>query len=276
MRPIAPPPPPLRAAPLTFSSLDGAPFQRLPAVEAEIAAALAQDPASWSSTSASLAPETLVHLCRVLQAREDPKDRTRRRLGELLLILERRVARVIQKHAQGFDETTTEEIAAEVSQLVLERILEPVPDRAGEFLEVRFAAAVLRWTLAAVAKRRRTRPKKSAVAAALKRDEEPLPHQVTTERAAVDGSTVPDPEAILLLAEDAPPTDFNVFRAIAAVRDPRHREAVVLHHLQGWPIQHKNPQIQTLCSRFGVSDRQIHKWIAVALDEMREVLGEMS
>jgi hypothetical protein len=61
---------------------------------------------------------------------------------------------------------------------------------------------------------------------------------------------------------------------LAAVSDPRHREAVMLHHLHGWPITDKDPETPTLCKHFDMTARQIQNWIRTAFDEMRAAVGE--
>jgi DNA-directed RNA polymerase specialized sigma24 family protein len=82
-----------------------------------------------------------------------------------------------------------------------------------------------------------------------------------------------DPERALIARQQAVLGPEAIRAALANVRDPRHREAVVLHHLEGWPIVDQDPAIETLCKRFGVGDRQIRTWIATAFAQMRRAIG---
>src|SRR4030095_4194144 len=48
---------------------------------------------------------------------------------------------------------------------------------------------------------------------------------------------------------------------LAAVSNPLHREAFVLHCLQGWPLYDADETIPTLSTHFCKSARQIQTWI---------------
>jgi DNA-directed RNA polymerase specialized sigma24 family protein len=215
-------------------------------------------------------------------------------LGELLLALGRRVSRVAQKSVQGHNRVTGEEIVEQVGEKVLATLLGTTPTRASEFLEVSFGAAVGRWTVDAVRYRRARVPLRAAVAESTTRDTNverdknqhlewdgrgdphAEPFTVTRDRVGLDGSFHADPEAVAADLEAFERCPDPLRRGLDAIRDPRHREALVLHHLEGWPIVHKDPNTQTLCKRFGSSERQIRTWIATAMAEMREAIGDKS
>jgi DNA-directed RNA polymerase specialized sigma24 family protein len=230
----------------------------------EIAQALARDPSKWAR--GGYESETIVHLVRHLRASKE----NARVMGDLILVLDRRVTRIVARWARGFDEVTTEEIALEVGRAVIEICLGEGPPRAADFLEASFTTGVKRRTLDAVAKRRHL-AKPYEVAAAERRAEKPRRHDQPRDLEGVEGQTVADPEEALRSGGDPPAAD-KIRAGLAAIQDPRHREAVILHHLKGWPITDKDPTVPTLCEHFGVTDRAIRKWIATAFAEMRRAI----
>jgi DNA-directed RNA polymerase specialized sigma24 family protein len=238
-------------------------YVRRPSVDDEIAHALARDPSTWG---AGFESETIVHLVRHLHA----TSASWRVMGDLILILDRRVTRIVARHARGFDEVTTEEIALEVGRAVIELCLGEGPPRAADFLEASFSTAVKRRTLDAVVKRKHL-AKPHEVAVAERRARNPRPHDTPRDLEGMDGQTVADPEEALRSGGDAPAAEM-IRKGLAAIEDPRHREAVILHHLKGWPISVEDPKVATLCTHFGVTDRAIRKWIATAFAEMRRAI----
>lgn len=165
--------------------------------------------------------------------------------------------------AKGFDPTTTDEIVVKVGQDVVALVLTKSPTRQSEFLEVAFRVVVKRRTINEVQKRQQ-HPRQHHLVPA-DGDANPL------ESLADDG---PNPEEDAITREQAALTPKLIRKALNAIRDPRHREAVVLHHLQGWPITDKSPETPTLCTHFGKCARQIQNWMATAFAEMRAALGE--
>jgi DNA-directed RNA polymerase specialized sigma24 family protein len=271
---------------------EGASYTRRPAVIAEIESALPRPPATWVALAntpesrGGMSSEAMVHLVRRLRHEPD----ARRVFGQLALALDGRIAKVVQRWARGFDQVTTEEIALDVGRLVLELCIGDGSAQAADFLEASFSVGVKRHTLHAVEKRRRV-PKPHAVAAALaklERGERPVEGDggpggdpdPEDDRGDLGGDprtdTAHDPERTLVAAEASARTPEAIRAALAHVKNPRHREAVVLHHLEGWPITDQDPYTETLCRHFGVSDRQIRTWIATAFAQMRKSLGGAS
>jgi hypothetical protein len=85
----------------------------------------------------------------------------------------------------------------------------------------------------------------------------------------------PGPEQLALLAEAARLQPELIRKAHAAIKDERHREAIILH-FQGWQLESTDPQIITLSTHFGISGRQIQTWLKTAIKEMRTALGEQT
>jgi DNA-directed RNA polymerase specialized sigma24 family protein len=117
-----------------------------------------------------------------------------------------------------------------------------------------------------------------------KRKHYPKSHQIAVPLIDEDGEetdpvdTIPDdrpgPEEITITFDELRRRPQLLREALAAIRDPRHREAVILHWLRGWPITDKDKTKPTLEQRFGKSARQIQNWINAAFNDMRAAIGE--
>jgi DNA-directed RNA polymerase specialized sigma24 family protein len=244
-------------------------YARRPEVLDEIRQALARDPSTWARSG--FQPETMAHLVRHLRAEKA----NARVMGDLILAVDRHVTRIVARFARGYDRVTTEEIALEVGRGVMELCLGEGPPNQAEFLEASFLTAVKRRTIDAVNKRNYA-AKAYEAAMAVRKVEKPRPHDKPPDLEGVQGETVADPEEVLLSDADPPPAAEKIRLGLAAIKDPRHREAVILHYLKGWPISDKDPMALTLCSHFDVTDRAIRKWIATAFGEMRRAIGDKS
>jgi DNA-directed RNA polymerase specialized sigma24 family protein len=232
-------------------------YVRRPEVEGEIAGILKTDTSSWSSDG--LSSETLVHLIRVLCKRDGEEPL----IGRLADQLGRHIARIAKDVAKGFDPTTTDEMVVKVGQDVMGLVVAQSPTRQSEFLEVAFRVAVKRRTINEVQKRRH-HPRQCQLVPT---------HDKTNPLESVEDDG-PSPEESAMAAEECELTPKLIRKGLAAIKDPRHREAVVLHHLEGWPITDKNLEIPTLSKHFGKSARQIQNWMTTAFAEMRGALGD--
>jgi DNA-directed RNA polymerase specialized sigma24 family protein len=219
-----------------------------------------------------MSSEAAAHLVRHLAERPDQ----RRVVGELVVALDARVTRIAARWTRGLDETTKEEIAIEVGQSIMELLLGPRTERA-DILESLFLTAVKTRVLDAIDKRRR-QAKPHEVAVAERKRANPKKYETPEEAFGIDDETEEaiDPETRLIEAESAVDAGDAIRKALDHVKNPKHREAVVLHHLRGWPITDQDPATDTLCKRFGVGDRQIREWIATAFAQMRRAIGETS
>jgi hypothetical protein len=151
-------------------------------------------------------------------------------------------------------------------------LLSEEPSRQADFLEIAFAKSVEQRTLNAI--------EKLKTSTLLSRRGEFHPAYGDTDVTKFESQrplllapdSRPDPLQVFLDAEKKERVRALIEEAKEAVKDPRHLEAVVLHYLQGWPIESKKG-IPNLVSYFKVSAQQIRKWIATALNQMREALG---
>jgi hypothetical protein len=126
--------------PLTHCTTKGKAYTRHVDVEEEIVRLLSEARSTWVANG--LKSETIVHLLRRLRAECDLET-----FGKLFEHLDKRIVRIVEDNAKGFDSVTTEEIAIKVGERIIQRILADPPTRSTEFLEIAFRQAVKRVTL---------------------------------------------------------------------------------------------------------------------------------
>jgi hypothetical protein len=252
---------------LTFSKEDGTPYTRFPDVENEIARALGYPRAEWLRMlegPGRLSRETLVFLIR------EVSDSDRDLCGRLIQQLCKSVVRIAQEWARGFDRITTDELLLKVEIEIIELVLAETPSRQSEFLEIAFADAVKKRTINAVEKR-----KNSPMPLRMQSCGDPSSDKIEIEnRADQVQDEEPNPEQWTEQQENKVRLRELIGRAGAAVKDPRHLEAVILHHVRNWPLTSKDQTTPTLARHFGMSGRQIQNWINNALKVMRIAIGE--
>jgi hypothetical protein len=260
--------PPGGIPPLSSSTVDGKPYLRHPDVEAEILRARSCPPAEWLALAEKrgngrLSNEALVFLIR--RSRKGDRDL----FGRLVHELGDRTVRIAERWAQGFDQDTLEEIVWTVEKQIVDLVLAETSSRQSDFLEVAFGKAVERRTINAVEKRRNSPLPLRHMPASVS-DEETEPERptelVADERAG--------PEEIVAELESEAQRPELIRKARAAVKDPRHVEAVILRYVYGWPMVDKDPNKPTLTRHFGKSARQIQNWLADALEAMRAAIGD--
>ncbi len=210
-----------------------------------------------------LSNEALVFLIR--QIRDGDRDL----FGRLVHEVGSRSLRIAEHWAQGFDRDTTDEIVWQVEKEIVDLVLAETPSRQSDFLEMAFGTAVERRTINTVEKRRQfPRP--------LRTHSETITDETTEPEAPTE--LVPDdrpgPEEIVVQLEDEARRPELIRKALAAVKDPRHVEAVIMRHVHGWPITDKDPTKPTLARHFAKSGRQIQNWINETLEAMRAAIGD--
>ena len=238
--------------PLTKSKLDGTPYKRRADIEACIAEVLQRPQNEWATIAGELPDEALVFIIR----QADKNDSNL--IGGLVKDLSRRIVNVGRRWAKGFSLVTTEEILLAVETKVIELVFLERPSRQSEYLEIAFANAVKKRTLSEVIAQRN----QASIMC-------PPVEERGQQQPIDDGA---GPLEIILKAENAK----LARRALAAVPDERHRQAVVLRHVRGWPLTCSDPTQPSLERHFGMSGRQIQNWITSALEIMRaEIEGTL-
>lgn len=262
-----PAPVPVQVAPLTQSGKkSGDLYKRREDVEAEISENLKNDPATW--TLKSLKSETLVYLVRWIRPRSDFD-----LIGKVIGELGRRLTRIAKDFSSGLSKTEAEDFVADVAANVNCLIFAAAPSRQSDFLEVSFRYAVKRHSLKERAKvdERKSRVIAETSIGAAKDSEE-----------SGDGIVASLPDDELSPEEQAVDVEIQRFnpertrKALAAITNPLHREAFILHVLNDWPIKSNDPLTPTLSTHFRKSGRQIQNWLNKARKEMRTALGDIS
>lgn len=238
--------------PLTCTGRNGQPYKRRAEVEQEILRTLTLPPTQWGEMANGLSSEALVFLIRLV------RNTDRDVAGRLIEQLNHRILRTARKWCGGFD------------RLTIELLLASVPTRSSEYLEAVFDRKVKQYTLNEVDRisERTVIPASSLRIAADDEGPEQSHEQVPDD--------APNPEQLLIELQDSVRHARNLPKALAAIRDPRHRQAVHLHHVQGWPLSSKDPSAPSLARLFNKSPRQIHNWIKAALEDMQGILEEES
>lgn len=241
------------AARLTCVRKSGEPYIRHWEVEAQIAEALKLPTSEWAAHDWRL--ETLAHLVRLRS-----RDNDQGVLGKLTMAFLIKAKLVVDRNSKGFGIADTEEIQIKVANKLGDLLMQAVPTRTSEYLEIDAATVIKQLTLATAGK---SRQKASAFVSA-DRDEDGN-YTSTIDRLASEDL---DPAARLLEQEEA--AQGGVLRYLNAIANPRHREAFILMRLYDWPLENGPPGAPTLVDRYGMSARQIRNWIKTAIDQMRE------
>lgn len=248
-----------KVEPLTKKNKNGEPYVRHKDVDEEIAACLAREPPDWDMDS--LQSETIVFLIRNLWKRQ-----ARASAGRLTHELVKRISRIAKDWSRGFDPVSTDEIIQFTGYEIVDLIFATSTTRQSEYLEMVFRDAVQKRTLRVV-NRTRTRLKKV-------RSESQLQKQPSDERhdglLAEATGRERRPDEISHDAEELASRPDVIRQSLDAITDQRHREAIVLHYLNGWPIESKDGS-PSLASKFNMSGRQIQNWLDTAKKQMRSV-----
>lgn len=235
---------------LTRVKGSGTPYARSPGVEEQLRMSLEQPLTNWPSLIPDLHDESLVYLIRHhLAAQPDI-------LGPFVGALSDRAIKIIRRYSKGFDRTTAEMISEDVLSSLMEDVFAFDTARQ-QFMECAFYRAVKNRTIP-----RALREKHRRGAKYVDPEEPRVPDEAEIDRG----------DALARLCAEH--EDTTVARALAAVKNDQHREAVRLRFVEGWPITDEDPTQPTLCTHFRRSDRQIRNWIAVALEQMRAAIGE--
>ena len=244
--------------PLTARTADGKAYKRFADVEAEIRDVCNGPPSGWLARREKLKSETLVFLVRKAGLADDYIR------GLLLAELVVRTVRIAESEVKGFDEVATEEIGAEVEAKVFELVWSDATSAQTEFLEIAFAEKVRGLTRNVI-----ERYKKSVMA---RRDQ----LDVWTDAEAKGSFEVelrhhpidprPNPEELLLLHEDEARREELLQRIPAAVKDPRHFQALYLFHAE-------DRSLSEIAAHFNSTIREVRYWKETAMHQIRVALG---
>lgn len=265
-----------RVHPLTHVRRNGGRYARDPAVEAEIesvlgtgAAALLQRARVRDRQSPDfLREETLVYLIRAYHAAGEQQVV----LGLTNALLTRCATWITRRlHGLGLRRHHINDAYLEVVRVVIGAVTDLASDR-GDFYQVRFAKALKLKVLTAYDRQlrevERERQHVRFPSAAGSGGEGPDQGSADDE---VDRSgfraEMADPrwaDDDLLDAEEHAERRELLEPMLRAIREPNHREAFVLQHLEGWQITAEDPREPCLSRYFRKSPKTIYNWIKQA------------
>lgn len=185
--------------------------------------------------------------------------------------LSRRSAHVIHETIRGVDKFDAKDLSTQIESRVMQSIVNPKPSAAADLLEIRFNQAVEAMAIDALRVYSR-----SPLGALRGR---PAPQLDD------DGDEVARPLEVFLTGDGGPGDLLLAIRgrsrrhqllrkACRAVTDRRQLKAAVLRWGHDWPIVSKNRNERSLSSHFGVSEKQIDRWLASAMTAMRAALAD--
>lgn len=247
--------------PLTAIRPNGNPYVRFPETEAEIAEMLCLSHSQRMARAPDCCHECITYLIR------DIRGRKRKLFSCFVGELTKRVNRIAGAFARGIDAASKEHILWRVEERIFELVLIETPTLKSDFLEVAFGLAVARITNDEVVRHNRSafgwrRDVLDSSADVDDEENEQLIKEVADNR--------PGPEAILLQSADEKTRAKAYWKACRAVKNPQQLEAVRLHYCEGMPIESDDPDAPDLVRYFNATARQVRRWIAKALKQMRQ------
>lgn len=248
------------AQPLTRRNADGQVYQRLAVVDRQIEDAVGLNDEELRSrlavrdeeSPAFLKEESLVYVIRHHHATGN-----RKCVNDLTECLLKRCATWINGKLRGLRTDLREDGYAAVVAEVFTRILDLDSDR-GDFLQVRFWKGIERITVDVFRKQIRQFDTESSG------DYDQVTLDELTQQGAV---AVPTASAGRSVASEA--IDNVLIEAALNQLEEPIRSAYLLRHLEDWPIEDKNPAVQTISRHFGKTPRTIRNWLSKA-DEILE------
>ena len=246
--------------PLTRRNADGQVYQRLAVVDRQIEEALGLNDQELRSrlavrdeeSPAFLKEESLVYLIRHHHAAGD-----RKWVTDLTECLLKRCATWINGKLSGLRTDLKEDGNAEVVAEVFARILDLASDR-GDFLQVRFWRGIDRITVDVFRKQIKQFDSDYSL------DDD----QTDIDDLAQRGAVVLPTASAGGRVESEVIDNVLIEAALNQLEEPI-RSAYLLRHLEDWPIEDKDPAVQTISRHFGKTPRTIRNWLSKA-DEILE------
>jgi hypothetical protein len=258
--------PQIAIPPLTSTTDSGEPYKRHDAVEDELRSVLPLGPAAWTARKRELKCESLVFLHRSIRRQDDHV------AGVLHQEITNRTMQLGSRFIYGIYEEARNFILSEVESELTVLLLAEVPSRQSEYLEIGFGQTIYRHTLNAI-ERYMSTPLAHQDNSKKKYDKEDADEIRRAVEQVPDGSAGPHESLVENQTEQL--WAAWVEKALKFVTNQKHREAVILKYLKGWPVTSQDPDKPCLARRFKVSARQIQNWIDIALEQMRNgMIGE--
>ncbi len=239
---------------------NGISCERAKTLDEQIAETLQLPQAERIAQVLRLPPEAMVYFIR-RKGRADEEF-----FAALLQELMRWIVQRARLYVRGLPKSTAEDIVKRVELDCVTLLLDQTGSRDADFLEVSLGVFVDRRTLNVV-KAYFSSPwsrRSEFVAAGRDDDDDEIERPIEL---APDPR--PDAEAALLESKRLDACMELCTTARGFITNPRAREAVSLHYLEGWPIRSTVRGKDDLVSYFRVSEGRIKRWLAQAMKEMR-------
>lgn len=258
--------------PLTRCNQDGVTYQRTPEVEAQILKALAVPLPILLEQAGGRSPADPAHLreeCLVYLIRHFHRHGNVDAVRDLTNALLQRCATRINRQLTSLRRDLAEEGFHAVVEQLLTRILTLDSDR-GDFLQVRFWPTM---NYLIIDEFRR-------LASEQKHADDTVTLSTLAGYDVDDGNDAHSDERHLSGSVQAvapvrlSPEVRALCREALHLLQPQHRDAFVLYHYSGWPIESNDPAVQTLSGLFQKSPRTIRHWLNQAEKVLEEWRGE--
>lgn len=247
------------ARPLTRSTKAGSPYVRPPEVEAQLnvllgeptAEQLARAKCTDKGSPRFLKDECLVYLIREAWLAEDLalySDLSHQLIERCTPRIRRSLRLLGVAHGDMHD------VHGDVITGMITAILDD--EGAGDFYQARFRRALRFLTLKVHARYERQHERllsENRLNASRDSEDEDQEAGSLEERVHQPGNVADDAVQRLEIRE-----------ALAAIRDPRHRQAFVLHHYDDWVIETQDPLMPSISGHFKVTPRTVNNWLRAA------------
>lgn len=258
--------------PLTHCNADGEVYQRPPAVERQIAAALAlpaEPLLERAQVADQQAAEYLQEECLVCLIRHYHRAGVSGLVSDLSAVLLRRCAKLIEGHLRRLGPEAAEEGYNDVVERLFAPILDLTSDR-GDFLQVRFWPALEKLAVRAF-NRQLTLHKRAQAAVPLSslagydRDGGDEPERIVHPR---------DQAAVISPASETAVIENDLIRNALSRIDEPFRSAFLLRHYFDWPVEDQDPAVRTISRHFGKDPRTIRNWLKKVEESLQTWRGE--
>lgn len=241
--------------PLTRRNSYGEIYVRTQEVESQIKEAMGLDPPTLIKRARNpdhTSPDFLKEECLVYMIREYLTLEDVRTTEQLFKFLFERIANATHQWLCSLDQDKAEDLCQDVWSKLINKIIN-LKSNKGDFLQVRFWVVLKRLISTAY--------KKQTEELVKERRHVPL-YSPTSEKAE---------HTLMIDVEDnsIPPDEIVAYKEGLNILTKKQREIFVLRHYGGWPISSKDPDEETLSSRFGVSPRTVQNW----LEEAKQALS---
>jgi DNA-directed RNA polymerase specialized sigma24 family protein len=257
--------------PLNHVTRGGVKYRRAPDIEKQIADGIKLAPRELlgraavrdKSAAEFLKEESIVYFIRSYHLAGDFETVN----GLAHALLTRCALRITRRfRALGLDQKGAEAAYTDLIGDVIAAVIDRSSDR-GDFFQVRFWRAI-RFRLLNVYDKHLRAVERDQTHDSLSSSEVEVDSEGSEEEVSLEERTSCGEDVAIAVEQR-----LAIQEGLSAIRDPRHREAFVLRHLEGWPLEADDPREPCLSRWFGVSVKTVYNWLESAekdLDKWRD------